>query len=1457
MAELLIKVRLKPSLLFYCCLLFLSIGCKRNSERKGQVLLAEQKIESGLLVTKLGDPRTNDTPIPINEQPTDAIITPFEPVILKTDPLILNIPDNRTLTDTSVKVQVKASVEKSLPNQEGFPMPNTLKVLEKRVPLVQKQPFKAGPFQTRENAVGNIQYLGLEEGLSSYYATEMLFDRRGHLWFAGENSTLNRYDGRMLTYFNLPEGFIKQNHWIKALLEDNNGDIWIGGGGGLARFDGHQITYYSNAGTEHPWFVTHLAKDSQGRTWIGTRKSGLICYDGNDFLHYGYQHGVDPQFPIWSIFEDKKGKIWIGSDGGGLSRFEFDGKGSLKTVLKYRMQNGFIHDNVRDIIQDQYDNIWIATRGGVSRFDGKTFMNISTTEGLCGNIVNCLFETSKGDLLIGNNNCALNWFDGKYVSNFSEDSGTNSVHAYEVTDDGAGNIWVGTGEGIHRYGAVQFRHFKFEIEGTFSEPRVIQEDPLGLLWFGTNGGAKDLDGLIKFDGQNFSQLSRVEGLPLQDGYLASGTKDKQGSLWLAGSAGDIFQIIGPDIFHAWLAANTQTKSRRYGIKTILQSTQNELWIATNRGIFKKKENKLSQLSLQGNSINTLIEDKKGKIWMGGPTSLASFFQDSITYYTTDNGLPHGDVRSLLVDQHGKLWAGTNGGISYFQNGKFKNFTREDGLVDDRVRSLIEDHQNRIWVGTQNGLSVMVPDESFSNYTIYSFDKQDGILQTDFNQNSVCLDSQNRLWWGKTKGAMMLDLNHFELPKLVPKIYLEHLEINQEFIDYRRLNDAVYAEIFPLSESLSNSFDSVVSFFNYPIGLKLPYQLNHLSFQFSGIDWASPQKLKYSFRLNGLDKGWSLPQEDPKIDYRNLPHGKFTLEVKAKGAAQVWSEAFKYHFEILPPWWYSWWAYTLYGIIGLLVLTGLFLYQRRRYQLQTRLQLQQERADRLREMDQFKSRFYTNITHEFRTPLTVIKGMSEEIGKVKVKNMIQRNTDRLLDMVNQLLDLSKLESRSLPINWVQTDIVPFLQYLTESCHSLAEKKKLNLAFFSKQDELVMDFDEIRIQQILINLLSNAIKFTPEYGSVKVIAAQVTKNDQDYLELTVKDTGKGIPANSLPHIFDRFYQIDNSATRRGEGSGIGLALVKELVHLFGGQIEVKSEAGKGTSFMLYFPIHRQAAKKERLDLNTLASATLTVGSFDTPQTTALPAVDEEKPQVLIIEDNADVAEYIVSCLQHNYSLQTARNGRDGLEKALEHIPDVILCDVMMPEMDGFEVCRRLKADRRSSHIPIVLLTAKATQEDKLTGLIQGADAYLTKPFDKEELLVRLRNLSIQSLRLRERINEPEKEQQQLTEQQQREADFIQEVNQVIESNMSHELFDTNFLCRAVLMSRTQLHRKLKALTGQSTAQYIRMARLQEAKRLLETTDLPIGEIAEQVGYKDFSHFSRSFAKAFNSSPSGIRK
>jgi signal transduction histidine kinase/DNA-binding response OmpR family regulator len=526
---------------------------------------------------------------------------------------------------------------------------------------------------------------------------------------------------------------------------------------------------------------------------------------------------------------------------------------------------------------------------------------------------------------------------------------------------------------------------------------------------------------------------------------------------------------------------------------------------------------------------------------------------------------------------------------------------------------------------------------------------------------------------------------------------------------------------------------------------------------------------------------------------------------------------------------------------------------------TARRLEVQEAERLRELDQVKTRLYTNITHEFRTPLTVIMGMNDNIsGYDQERSLIRRNAKNLLQLINQLLDLSKLDSGTLKTDVIQGDIIAYLQYLAESFYSMASDKKVNLSFRSEQDQLIMDFDEAKVQHMVYNLLSNAIKFTRPGGKVAMEVNTTTADDQEFLQLIVKDTGNGISEKDLPHIFDRFYQVEqHPQTLNGggtfAGTGIGLAFVKELVELLNGRIAVKSEIGWGTEFTILLPVEKKASTPALAV--SFESGGLSGKEF-TPAFEHLPAspdqISGDKPHVLLIEDHAGVISYVKTLLTPDYFVQVAINGQEGIDLALEHLPDLIITDVMMPEKNGYEVCQILKQDMRTSHIPIVMLTAKADLTSRIEGLKTGADAYLAKPFEKEELLVRLRKLLELRISLQQHYTSqfPASNSEDATPS--LEDQFLEKIRKEIEARMEDVDLTIPDLCRLLNLSHIQLYRKLKALTGKTPSQFINTIRLERARQLLQNAELNVSEVAYRVGFNDPNYFSRVFKKEFGVTP-----
>ncbi len=1331
--------------------------------------------------------------------------------------------------------------------RSGIPIPAKVKV----VPAIYPKPFKALPPRFKDATNHNIQYLDVNQGLPSSYVWCVLEDKRGNIWLGTSNGVC-KYDGETFIQFTEQEGLLNNN--AMSMMEDENGNIWFGSqwDDGICKYDGENFTYYLSREGFPCFKVTTIEEDSKGNIWFGSR-CGAWKFDGKNFTLYDQSQGFVSNV-VSDILEDKNGLLWFATRdnrniitlGTGVSGF--DGK----HFINYTAKDGLSTYNITSMLEDKSGNIWFGTiGGGVTRYNGENFTHFTKKQGLSSNIVESILEDRNGALWFGTTDGGINKYDGVYFTHYTKKEGLPNNQVSFIMEDRSGNLWLSNlGSGLSILKEKSFTHFT-ENQG-FSSNLVLSmlEDEKGDLWFGTQG-----DGLYKYRADTLTHYTVKEGL--SDNVINYIEQDKNGDIWIIKGFRVICKFDGKYFTHH--------KSRDgFGIERFMLEERNgDLWFSALSGPLFKYDGKDMTFLKEGNrfvgfSIFAILEDKNGDLWFGSKgEGVGRYDGKNFTIYSEKEGLSDNKVTSLLEDKNGAIWIGTDGGgVNKFDGKSFTYYTKKQGLVANGTWSLQEDSYGNIWVGTQAGISVIRSGdqtdhtglhdsilEASSKDLIVNYTIENGLKANDYYTNSL-IDSKNRAWWSCAKSLTMLDFGDFDLHDQPPVVQLNYLEINEQYFDYRNMVDSLKGKI---------KFPEVAKFSNYPLNPSLTHNKNHLTFYFSAIDWAAPNKLKYSYRIEGLDKNWSNPSEEAKAEFRNLPQGTFTFKVRAVGEAQIWSEAAEYSFTILPPWWWSPWSKSLYLLVGLGFLFGVYRFQLKR-------QLASAEAQRLEELDIFKSRLYTNITHEFRTPLTVISGMADQILEHpdtwfrEGLAMIKRNSRNLLGLVNQMLDLSKLDSGKFPIHLIQSDLIAYLKYLNDSFHSYAESKDIHLHMLSEVKELYMDFDPEKIQTIFSNLVGNAFKFTPPGGDVH-ISIQEHKTDQSYCRIRVTDTGVGIAESKLPYIFDRFYQADDWVTRQVEGTGIGLSLTRELVKLLDGTIEVTSQVGKGTEFTVLLPVYQPAERG--------TPETALVGSlFQTPAAKAtkglfLSTGKHDLPLVLLIEDNPDVLRYLSACLQDHYRLETALNGLQGIEKAIELVPDIIISDIMMPEKDGFEVCDTLKQDERTSHIPIILLTAKATMEDRVAGLEAGADAYLTKPFNQQELFVRLEKLVDIRRRLQARYQDLNLSGATQHKNFQKEDAFLQKVNRAIEDHLANENFDATALCSAVNYSRSQLYHKLNALTGRSVAIYIRTIRLRRAKELLESTSLNISEIAYEVGFKDPSYFTRKYREEFGITPTQARK
>lgn len=1309
--------------------------------------------------------------------------------------------------------------------------------------------------------------ISTEDGLSQGMVFQILQSRDGFIWVATKDG-LNRFDGYRFKVFS-PDPFdpfaIAANE-IRHILEDSRGRIWLAYEGGLDVLVPSTGHFFHLPMADVPGFegyVTSIKEIADGTIWFEC--NGLLWRIRLEETQLQARKGAYPRFsytklsaPAESAGQSRRlflsfycthRKELLASTSKGLYRISepLGAVPRLQPLCAVKQSLHFLGESPSGTLYlSGEDGLW-AYRGQKGDAVQKISEWVARAQWAAGENATSLWANDGQTLHEWQfSPQGLRWSRQlPFVHPFAL---TGGFYFHAFTIDRSGNAWLGTsGYGLLKLSTVRP---KFQSYLPLRTQRQIVETPEGHLIAMVEPRRIYLDKRFDRSWPNpwFAQIPSDEKLDYA-------LFDKADNCWVRSSTGKLFfidaqhkstQLIQLGGMGLWIDRKGQVLSLSRDALLAYNPTTK----ATIRHPFSDS---LRFQYYLFESQDMFYEDSQGVLWIRAFEGLLSATPTAGGYRFTHYRNQPNDRRTLSWNAvmgiaedpqapERYLWIGTNGGgLNRLdrQSGQMTHYGLKDSLPDRVIYALLPDGQGRLWMSTNKGLSRMLWEGGRPVFK--NFAASDGLQGSEFNRGSYLKTSDGSLIFGGVNG---LTVFHPDSLRFRNKPPLTHI------VGIRAGN-----------ESYAPSRTGLLSFrHNQPL----------LVFEFAALDFTNPARNQYRYqlsrhrRLGGESKAtWTALGHSNSVQLGNLPPGRYTFRVLGSDDEGTWSlEPAEQEFRILPPWWASWWAYLTY--IALLVLTaaGVFRFRLRR-------RMAEQEALRLRELDDFKNRFFTNITHEFRTPLTVILGASEQVGMEISKweslkqhpvqsppssmsdlpllrgkvSLIRRNGQNLLRLINQLLDLAKLESNTLTMNYVQGDVLAYLRYIAESLHSLAEVQHVMMRVESPNTEIVMDYDPDRLLQIAHNLLSNAIKFTPAGGQVLLEALQ----DGGSLQIRVSDTGLGIAPEALPRIFDRFYQADNLQYAKAGGTGIGLALTRELVLAMGGDIVVQSEVGKGTAFTVRLPIQHRASL---LPATVLATDRV---SLPRPQ----PPSASPQASLLIIEDNPDVVEYLSDCLGAHYALGFAYNGQAGIEKALENIPDLIVSDVMMPEKDGLEVVEALKNDMRSSHIPIVLLTAKADVGSRIAGLRRGADAYLAKPFHEEELLVTLENLLEGRRKLQEKyqhaaLHKPHATAQLVADP---EEEFLEKVRDIILSHLSDTDFSVDDLCRLIAMSQPQLHRKLTALTGKNATLFIRSVRLAKARELLLTGQKTVSEAAYEVGFSDPKYFSRVFTQEYGLPPSKI--
>jgi len=1344
-----------------------------------------------------------------------------------------------------------------------------------------------------------FEVIGPEQGIPHNTVRGLYQDRLGFIWMLSPNGLI-KYDGNEFQSFphmiaDSSQGVASPvSIYFTAPVEDPNGDLWIGARGDTP---GQPVLFFFDRETEKllplPFLPAREIPDLQKSVWgihVGhnyiwilsdrvyrlplseiDETSGLAA--GASFEAVELGPGDARKVVLAGIHGDSKGRIWVTGQGG-LYQWRPEPDTFRFFPITLPESAGTEEELIINKFWEAADGaFWlfpaIYQRGYAVYFNPEngTYELVTDENYWFGNYVEkgpvseeLWFgaRPGKGELTIFNTRTRqLKTVDIQV-------DGLNFLVSNRIESmlrDRSGNMWIAVVEGgLLKFDPMRnnFHWLRFQPEkaNSLSHSAVngLDQDGEGHYWMSTFGG-----GLHRWDREtntivNYRTQPGNPDSPLSN-YLLGLEVSSDGKIWYGEgfSAGYYDPATGQ--FGHYRESGT--------VFSVHEDRQNRLWLAKYGGGLRVYDPALDNFIKIGipdpNDPDNLIypymggifQDSDGYLWLGSysPWHGGFFRFDPETQQFEIFDLP--EAHDFCEDRRGFIWIASVNGLYRFDpaSQSFLRYEEADGLAGNVVQAIEEDDAGHLWIATDNGLSRFDPE----TYTFRNYFQSDGLPANKFYYPSYKNEGGELFFWGEF-GLLYFHPDSIRDNTIPPKLAFTGLDLFREPVPV--------GEDSPLDKHLSVTRQ-----------IDLSYWQNDLTIHYAALHFKNPKNNRFQVKLDNYDDAWRNAGHQRFANYTSLDPGRYTFRVRAANSDGMWNEHdIALSITIRPPWYWNGWSQLLYA---LLLIAG--LYSLYRFQLRRRLALAE--AVRLRELDEFKSRFYTNITHEFRTPLTVIQGMADAIGERAKQSfdteldIIYRNSRQLLNQINRLLDLSKMDAGRLDLQLVQDDILPYLRYITESFHSYANTKDIRLHFLCPCKELVMDYDPEKLLSIVSNLLSNAIKFTPEGGDVYLQIGKPKAETgipirgwsalaSNYLLLTIKDTGIGIPKDKLPYIFDRFYQADDSATRHGEGTGIGLTLTKEFTKLLGGSIEVESRLNQGTTFTLLLPITQKAEKEHFQEWD---SAKEEIEAF-------IPAVSEQEavgiaakdegglPLVLLVEDNEDVLRYLQFCLAADYRLAFARNGREGIDRALELVPDVIISDVMMPEVDGFELCDTLKKDMRTSHIPIILLTAKADQVSKIEGLKEGADAYLTKPFDKEELFVRLQKLIELRRLLQERYaGEPRTTRLQKSGSSSthpREDAFLQRVQDILDAHLRDEHFGIPQLCQTLNMSRTQLHRKLKAMTGKSTSIYLRSLRLAKAKKLLENSDLNISEVAYAVGFSSPVYFSQAFSEEYGVPPNAVK-
>ncbi|MCG9972567.1 hybrid sensor histidine kinase/response regulator transcription factor [Christiangramia crocea] len=1308
-----------------------------------------------------------------------------------------------------------------------------------------------------------FEYFSTEDGLSHNFVTSIISDDLNNKWIGTENG-ITKTNGDNLEYIKPFLGYKELgNENIETLFRDSKNRIWIGTkSGGISYINPKygnmkSLNHLIDINNEGDVRVTAISEDSNGYIWIGTWGHGLFVIDVQKeklvFIQKSYS-------TIWAIQKANKSEMWV-SHLRQIDSYNYD----LEVVKTFRFAN-----HIFDFSYDNYRNrLWFTSSSANPNlyfFDYNTTNLDSINTGIAGDgYRNTLTKDNKNRIWIGT------WGNGMYRSNTtiegfkkikisppkSHEIETNYNNVLSIHCDPSGQIWIGTANaGVVKL--IPGKGFNNLTRTTDFNPSVfkgglnitsIYKDENQIFLGTLKSGA--------FLGEKFSSLQPLEGIPptkifsfyryennifigTEDGFYIYNLNDKKIIF-------ENHQFKKVTCFYINQKEQLFIGTQQLGMVIVPLQQLNSNMAYQNYRDEAGKEN-----SLKSNRITAIVGDNNGRIWISTYNGLHSYNQNTgrIQHQSQllEDSIPSVIINTLHLKEE-MIWMGTPSGLYGLrynvENNALsieKKLTLDDGLRNDFISSLTSDSENNIWFSSVSNIVKYIPDKnSFINYG-----KISGILTSSFNNRSVYNHSNKMIYFGGMDNVTFFDPKKINSFEKLPDVIFSTLRINNDLIQFHEEE---------------GSFEKNFSYSNQ---LVLKPEEDFFSIGFSVNDFLDPKSVNYRYRLKGYQEDWINLQQKNQINFAGLPPGTYQLEVSATRNNQDWSAPKVLDIIVHRPVWLTWWAFLSYTILLSIPIYFFVKFKRNQLKLKTDLEITKIEKEKDFALHESKINFFTNISHEFRTPLTLIVGpVKELINSSKLSthhrkklNLVEKNADKLLNLVNQLLDFRKAENGLLKLNASEGNFVRFSKEVYLYFKELAHEKQIQYSFEAKQEEIRFPFDRNKLEIVLCNLISNAIKYSSAGDRIEI---KISEKDEKCL-ISIKDTGIGMNEEDLEKIFDRFFQIKTSNTSKMVGSGIGLTFSKKLIELHNGKINVESQPGKGTKFTVELGMDPALYKGIMNDTFLHTDNMCAYDDIRQIQNDS-KCPNKQKDIVLVIDDNPDILTYLFDILQEDYDVRLADSGKKGKELALKDIPDLIICDIMMPGKDGITLCKELKSQISTSHIPIILLTARTSTVFEIEGLNTGASDYINKPFNPAIVKARIASILENQIRMKEfmanKIQFEPSEKINKDSNDDLENDFIREAIGFVESNLQNTDFGIENMTYKFNMSQSTLYRKIKSLTGLSLTAFIRSIRLKHAANLILTTDRNMNEIAYDVGFNDYKYFKVNFKKQFNCLPTKYRE